>query len=97
MKKPRSWGEARKHPGISSIDYEAPGSPMSNDDAPWLVTLKEGWSFNEDMTMGRHREPAQHNLLTKGAARPLFHALRFCWWYAILIASAGDGTTSNLK
>ena len=24
---------------------------MSNDDAPWLVTLKDGWSFNEDMTM----------------------------------------------
>ena len=51
MKKPRSWDEARKHPGICSIDYEAPGSPMSNDDAPWLVTLKDGWSFNEDMTI----------------------------------------------
>ncbi len=24
---------------------------MSNDDAPWLVTLKDGWSFNEDMTI----------------------------------------------
>ena len=31
--------------------------------------------------------------MSTGAARPLFHALRFCWWYAILIASAGDGTT----
>ena len=51
MKKPRSWDEARKHPGISSIEYEAPGSPMSNDDAPWLVTLSEGWSLNEDMTI----------------------------------------------
>ena len=51
MKKPRSWDEARKHPGICSIDYEAPGSPMSNDDAPWLVTLKDRWSFDEDMTI----------------------------------------------
>lgn len=50
-KKPRSWDEARQHPGIESIEYEAPGSPMSNDDAPWLITLKEGWSFNEDMTI----------------------------------------------
>ncbi len=24
---------------------------MSNDDAPWLVTLKDGWSFDEDMTI----------------------------------------------
>ena len=24
---------------------------MSNDDAPWLVTLKDGWSLNEDMTI----------------------------------------------
>lgn len=46
MKKPRSWDEARKHPGICSIDYEA-----FNDDAPWLVTLKDGWSLNEDMTI----------------------------------------------
>ena len=51
MKKPRSWDEARVHPGICSIEYEAPGSPMSNDDAPWLVTLNEGWSLNEDMTI----------------------------------------------
>ena len=51
MKKPRSWAEARNHPGINSIDYEAPGSPCSNDDAPWLVTLNEGWSLNEDMTI----------------------------------------------
>jgi len=51
MKKPRSWVEAKKHPGIASIEYEPPGSPMSNNDAPWLVTLKDGWSFNEDMTI----------------------------------------------
>ena len=51
MKKPRSWAEARNHPGINSIEYEAPGSPMSNFDAPWLVTLNEGWSLNEDMTI----------------------------------------------
>ena len=51
MKKPRSWAEARRHPGISSIEYERPGSPMSNADAPWLVTLEDGWSLLEDMTI----------------------------------------------
>ena len=51
MKKPRSWDEARAHPGICSIEYEKPGSPMSNDDAPWLVILNDGWSLNEDMTI----------------------------------------------
>ena len=51
MKKPRSWAEARCHPGINAIEYERPGSPMSNDDAPYLVILEDGWSLLEDMTI----------------------------------------------
>lgn len=50
MKKPRSWNEARAHPAIQDIvfdKYRAKHDP----DAPWLVTLNEGWSFNEDLTI----------------------------------------------
>ena len=51
LRKPRSWDEARAHPGICAIEYEAPGSDISQNDAPWLVTLNDGWSFLEDMTI----------------------------------------------
>ena len=47
MKKPKSWSDARKHPGILSIEYERPQGPWDLD-MPWLVTLNAGWSFNED-------------------------------------------------
>lgn len=50
MKKPRSWHEASQHPGICEISYEKPHGPWDLD-APWLITLNEGWSFNEDMTI----------------------------------------------
>ena len=50
MKKPRSWEEARSHPAIQSIEvdeYQQEHDP----DAPWLVILNDGWSFNEDLTI----------------------------------------------
>lgn len=50
MNKPKTWAEARKHPGILSIEYERPQGPW-DPDMPWLVTLKDGWSFNEDTTV----------------------------------------------
>ncbi len=34
--------------------------------------------------------------MTTGAARPLFHALRFCWWYAIL-CSQGETPPPQLQ
>ena len=48
MKKPRSWDEARSHPAIQAIEFE---KYQDDPDAPWLVTLNEGWSFNEDLTI----------------------------------------------
>ena len=50
MKKPRSWDEARAHPGIQSIEFDK-YQTEHDPDAPWLVTLNEGWSFNEDLTI----------------------------------------------
>jgi hypothetical protein len=50
MKKPRSWAEAERHPGINSIEHEKPVGPLDND-ANHLVILEDGWSFNEDMTI----------------------------------------------
>jgi len=49
MKKPRSWDEARRHPGILSIEYDH----LSEDDhdLPYTVLLKDGWSFNQDLTV----------------------------------------------
>ena len=48
MKKPRSWDEARAHPAIQDIVFD---KYQDDPDAPWLVTLNEGWSFNEDLTI----------------------------------------------
>ena len=50
MKKPRSWDEASAHPAIQAIEFDE--YQVKNDpDFPWLVTLNEGWSFNEDLTI----------------------------------------------
>ena len=49
MKKPRSWDEARRHPGILAIEYDH----LSEDDQdlPYTVLLKDGWSFYQDLTV----------------------------------------------
>ena len=50
MKKPRSWAEALKHPGIASIEDERPymeRDPVEGwPDPPFFVYLKEGWHWD---------------------------------------------------
>jgi hypothetical protein len=50
MKPPRSWDEALAHPAIQDIEFDKYQS-KDDPDAPWLITLNEGWSINEDMTI----------------------------------------------
>ena len=50
MKKPRSWAEALKHPGIASIEDERPYMERDPEegwpDPPFFVYLKEGWHWD---------------------------------------------------
>lgn len=50
MRKPRSWDEARAHPGILAIEYIQPTDP-SDTDAPYCVMLKDGWSFQQNTSV----------------------------------------------
>tara|TARA_B100001094_G_C17873665_1_gene643340 strand:+ start:60 stop:278 length:219 start_codon:yes stop_codon:yes gene_type:complete len=49
MKKPRSWNEARRHPGIYAIEYDQLAA--DDPDFPYTVLLEDGWSFNGDLTV----------------------------------------------
>jgi len=50
MKKPRSWAEALKHPGIASIEDERYLMQKDADgswpDLPFFVYLEEGWDWD---------------------------------------------------
>ena len=51
MKKPRSWAEALRHPGIAWIEDErdaASRDPVTGewDSPPFFVYLNEGWSWD---------------------------------------------------
>lgn len=50
MKKPRSWAQALKHPGISHIDDERPWMEKDPDghwpDPPFFCYLNDGWSWD---------------------------------------------------
>ena len=50
MKKPRSWAEAERHPGIARIEHEKPVGPWDVD-MLHLVILRDGWSFCQDNTI----------------------------------------------
>lgn len=50
MKKPRSWAEALKHPGIASIKDERPYMERDTEGGwphpPFFVYLEEGWHWD---------------------------------------------------